>query len=289
MISIVVCSINQKLLSDLKENIEKTIGIPYELNAVDNNIINNGICQVYNQAAKKSKYDILCFVHEDVIFHTIGWGKELLDLLSNPQIGIVGVSGSVYKSSFTSSWTACSTEFYRINTLQHYLDSKTPTLHQIYPDKTNYSQVAVVDGVFLATKKSILVKYNFDEFNLLGFHGYDLDISLQIGHEFQVVVTNEILLEHFSTGNYDRKWLSDMIILHKKWKNHLPLNCLAFSKKNHVSDYIALSSYLNHLIKLKFSKKEVLLNYILIITKYFSFNKFKFSRTVFKYLLINNG
>ena len=67
MISVIVCSIQPKWLADLKENIESNIGVEYQLIAVDNRLEKKGICQVYNEAANEAKFNIVCFIHEDVL------------------------------------------------------------------------------------------------------------------------------------------------------------------------------------------------------------------------------
>ena len=289
MISVVVCSINPKLFTDLKENIEKTIGVPYQLIYINNFEKNIGICENYNNAIAKIIYETICFVHEDIKFHTLNWGDKLMKLLSKPQIGLVGVSGSVYKSAIPSSWTACRDIHYRLNTIQHYLNSIIPLHHEINPEKIKYSKVATVDGVFLATRKDILNEISFDENILTGFHGYDLDISLQVAQKHEVVVTHQILLEHFSPGNFNKEWAYDSIQLHKKWRNILPLDISKGKVHDYRSDYIAATSFLNHSLKFKLETKLVLQYYLLLITWFFPLNGFKFTRSFIHYILSNNA
>ncbi|MBC7903014.1 MAG: hypothetical protein H7Y27_06310, partial [Gemmatimonadaceae bacterium] len=55
-----------------------------------------------------------------------------------------------------------------------------------------------------------------------GFHGYDIDLSLQIGERYQNQVVYDILLEHFSTGTLGRAWLESTFLVADKWRHILP-------------------------------------------------------------------
>ena len=70
MISVVICSINKILAEQVSKNIHDTIGVPFELIVIDNNLLKKGIAHVYNLGAGRAKYDVICFVHEDVLFQT---------------------------------------------------------------------------------------------------------------------------------------------------------------------------------------------------------------------------
>src|SRR5690349_17422997 len=98
MISILVCSVKPGLYQQLAVNIEETIGIDYELLCFDNRKANKGICEVYNLLAAKAKYNLLLFVHEDVLFKTNNWGQILSRIFFENEIGVVGIAGCKYKS-----------------------------------------------------------------------------------------------------------------------------------------------------------------------------------------------
>ena len=285
MISVIICSVNPIQLQNISKNIAETIGLPYELIEIDNTNSKKGICSIYNDAAAKAKYNYLCFVHDDVKFHTMSWGGILSDLLNKADIGLVGVSGTTYKSVIPSSWTACKKDFYRINTIQHSDENINPLKYNINPDLISFSEVAIVDGVFLATRKEVISEFSFDEISLKGFHGYDFDLSMQITQKYKIVVTHQILLEHFSPGKYNHQWLSDIIFLHKKWKNNLPIYIGRQGHIDYKSDYVAAASFLNHMLRLNYKTSFVLKYYILMTTYFFPLNKFSYTKSVLKYLL----
>jgi len=290
MISIVVCSINQKLLSDLKENIEKTIGISYELLVYDNRLSCKGIAEVYNQLASEATYDILCFVHEDVLIHTKGWGAEIEKLLSNNGIGLVGISGAVYKSKYSGTWSTCHSSLYRTHSIQHFKNSAKQVVTYVNPDNTPYAAVAVIDGVFMVTRKEVFHQYSFDENLLKGFHGYDIDYSMQVAQKYELVVTYELLIEHLSEGILNGMWLRDSLLVHEKWKDSLPAQSRdidSLIKKQ--SDYQSCRCVLGVALKLTGNKKLAFQYYINLLFKFFSFNKFIYSKTLLGYILMRKN
>ncbi len=287
MISIIICHINPGYLEAVKENIEQTVGIPFELIAVDNRNSTAGICEVYNKAAGVAKFDVLCFMHEDVKIHSSKWGTDLVTLLRDETIGLVGISGTLYKSDYPSSWSSCQQDLYRVNAIQHFDKKTAPVLHKFNPLGEDYSEVAVIDGVFMACRKSTWQSTTFDSELIRGFHGYDLDFSLSVGESYKIVVTHHILLEHFSAGTIDTDWLKIYVALHKKWKNVLPKNVAKWGEHNRLADYIACSYLLLHLLNVKSSIWQVVKMYFHLLFFFFSMNRFKFTKTLLKYVFLN--
>ena len=286
MISIIICSKNPAYLNALTQNISETIGISYELLAFDNRLSKKGIAAVYNSQAAKARYETLCFVHEDIVIHTVGWGMILKNLLANKSVGLVGISGAVFKSKYPGIWSSCETNLYRTNSIQHFKNSIEPVITNINPENATHENVVVIDGVFMATRKNIFLNNKFDEILLKGFHGYDIDYSIQIGQQYKVLVSFEILIEHLSEGILSPVWLKDSIHVHKKWSKALPLqsNLLA-AEQIHLNDYLAMQNLMSVALKYKGNKKIVLLNYLKLIFLFRKYNRFKFSKSVCKYLI----
>ena len=76
MFTIICCSVDPAAARRLEKNIAATCGCPYEFIAYDNRINGDGLCKVFNRCAAAARYDMLCFVHEDVEFQTEGWGRS---------------------------------------------------------------------------------------------------------------------------------------------------------------------------------------------------------------------
>ena len=251
MISIVICSIKPDLLIQLKGNIATTIGVLYEVIAIDNRQNSKGICEIYNEGLKMASFDIVCFCHEDILFETSDWGKILSGLIkSNKEIGLVGIAGAVYKSKYPGSWAAVPYKYYRVNMTQQKKDGSR-TDHVLH-DEGDFSEVAVIDGCFIAGKKELFEQYPWNEQLLKGFHLYDLDMSIRVGQQYKIVVSNRIKLTHLSEGEFDTAWLTDAQKFHQHYQYMLPVNKAGLNKHEQKElEYFALNAYVLTLIRLK--------------------------------------
>lgn len=235
MISIIIASIDKDQLADIKENIAATIGVEYEIISFDNADGKRGLCEIYNEGAKRANYELLCYMHEDISIKTKDWGIIVSDIFNEDQkIGLIGIAGSSYKTKVPSGWF-CSTgerKINYINILQRYKFNEAKTKHISENLKNEkYSSVVVVDGVWFCTKKKIVEAHNFDEETFKKFHCYDLDFSLQVHQTHRAVVTFQVLLEHFSEGHYSKTWIEETLKLHEKWAADLPIALERLSTK----------------------------------------------------------
>jgi len=257
MLSIVVCSVNSVLLNQLDINIKETIGLPYELIAIDNRNTSKGVCEVYNEGLDKAKYDIVCFCHEDIVYNTLNWGTELKWLLDkHNNLGLVGICGARYKASCPTPWVSVPQQYYRSNLVQKdFLETENykPVL-----DSGDYSPVVVLDGCFIAGKRSVFQEYRWNDQLLKGFHLYDMELCFRVGKKYKLGVVNNFTITHLSEGSFDAKWLSDSEKVHAFYKNDLPIKRLVSSKEIAVLEYYALRSCIARLIKLKQSKTKTL-------------------------------
>jgi glycosyltransferase involved in cell wall biosynthesis len=260
MISIIICSANAEDLRDVRLSIAQTIGVENEIIAIDNSNGKKGICEVYNTGAKQAKFGILCFMHEDIEMKTPDWGKNVLALFSgDPKVGLVGVAGGGYKSLTPSGWYNYSIErnggAYS-NVLQGYKHAgKEDGFDYNNPKYQRYSKVACIDGCWMCMLKTVWERHPFDSRSFKRFHGYDLDISLSVNQCYDVVVTFDVLLRHFSEGKFDRVWFKEMLKVHQKWSHVLP-----FDGDNLVGDHMfqtekwAYRRFLQDSLDLGFSK-----------------------------------
>jgi glycosyltransferase involved in cell wall biosynthesis len=221
MISIIICSRTETLPSAFIENIEYTVGAEHELIVIDNSKNNYSIFEAYNLGIKKSKGEFLCFIHADVLLHTKNWGTILQSIFkANDKIGLIGIAGAKVKTRMVSPWWNCHENQQVINIIQHGT-SYDPEKAMIGFDEGSETEVAVVDGVFMVLKKSISIMFNE---NMEGYHNYDLNISFECKKRgYQIMVTNKILLEHYSSGTLNKDWAVSAYKTHKIYKSILPL------------------------------------------------------------------
>jgi len=222
MISLIVCSRNTVLPLEFVENIKRTIGVDYEIISIDNSQNKYSIFSAYNLGVKLSKSDYLCFIHDDVFFHTQNWGQKVINHLNIPQTGIIGLAGGDALTRVPSDWSALNPSVNIIHTDKHGIEPQE-IVHFPKNYKKSSRSVVLLDGVFMCMNRTFFEKISFDE-RIGGFHGYDYDISIQ---SFMAGYTNyviyDVIVEHFSKGNMDATYFRTLKKIFEKWEDHIPL------------------------------------------------------------------
>lgn len=226
MLSIIICHRNSSLLDAIKKSIEATVGIPYELIVIDNRSNGYTIFSAYNEGVKRAKYDIVCFTHEDILFHTNNWGKKVIDHFKDHKVGMIGVLGGMAQSDIPSPWWA-NNYFAKSarNLLMKSGGTKDESLYLDYSNPFNdvdKTEVIIIDGVWFCIRKSLFIKISFDEKTFKGYHLYDADISMQVLEHSKNYVVYDILIEHLWSGIISKDYYTDLLIFTKKWKNQIP-------------------------------------------------------------------
>lgn len=222
MISIIICSRNSTLSSQLSENLKETTGVEYELIIIDNPTQKYSIFSAYNEGVKKAKFPILCFLHDDIQIRTNNWGKKAIHYLNNENIGLLGVAGTPFYPKLPSSWWGSGIVSGNITHLINGLEENQKVSY--FQDQTIPNKVSLIDGVWFCMPKKIFNTVMFDEVNFSGYHFYDLDISMQVQKSgYSLVTVFDIDIVHFSKGKTNKDWLDSSFIFYKKWKNDLPV------------------------------------------------------------------
>ena len=285
MISIIICSRDTAVLQQVSQSVQVTIGVPYEIIAIDNSAGRYGICEAYNLGAAQSQYDILCFMHEDIEFRTDGWGKLVNHTLRDNSIGIVGVTGGRWLLNAPGTWWSCGTKYLTSNIFDH-SPSKGYSQHTYSnPEGKLLVDVAAVDGLWLCTRKEVWQKYPFDSKNFPGFHFYDVDFCATIIREYRICVTVEITVAHFSLGSYNDSWFTYADVFYQKHRKYLPLGELALSPlKNQQKEYEACKIFMLQLIDKKFNPKTIYKYFLrCVLAKPFSRDTFWLARYYLKF------
>lgn len=283
MISIIICSAKAAVIQNALDSISSTIGVEYETIIIENGKGDFGISEAYNQGVAKAKFDIFCFMHEDISFETIGWGYNVCKHLQDKSVGLIGVAGGDTKSLVPSSWSSSVFES-EISIIQHFKSNSEPPKRIIktgYPENnSSIKAVTCIDGVWMCTRRDVYNKCQFDSNNFPQFHGYDIDFSLQVSMTLKVCVVFDVLLHHYSDGTYNKAWMSAMIRVSNKWQIELPKSVRQLSKQDFkVQHWTTIGRFVDYLITLNYSLPQIL-NYL---CKY-SFNQY-FSVKYFLYFL----
>lgn len=223
-ISLIVCSRRKRPDVRLEQNAGETVGVSHEWIAIDNSGGHLGIAVAYEEGAARAKGRVLCFMHDDILFRTPGWGKTVLEHLRGGRTGVLGVVGGHLLPAAPSAWFSTP---YRSG---QYIDgdSSSPrhglVEYRDFWDGEGTVEVAAVDGFWLCIPREHYGRIRFGGGAGGKFHGYDLDICLQAWmQELAVEVAGDILIEHFSTGNTGLEWLDALSDVYRKWSAALPL------------------------------------------------------------------
>ena len=262
MISVVTSVYKKEVYESFSKNLAATTGVVYELIGIDNSDGSMGLCEVYNKGAGKAQYDIICFAHEDILIRTPQWGQIILGIFAdNEQLGLIGVAGSSYKPAVPSGWSypyaTAATTFMNI------VESSAGRSEPVYcnPDNARLSKVVCIDGLWFCTRKKIMEKIRFDETTFRRFHCYDVDFSLAVSRHYEVAVTFDILIEHFSAGSFNAEWIGETLKLHRKWKQYLPVNAAGLNAQTQKNEELgSLYFMLRKCVLLHFPARKLLVH-----------------------------
>tara|TARA_R110001583_G_scaffold41572_2_gene132140 strand:+ start:1653 stop:2507 length:855 start_codon:yes stop_codon:yes gene_type:complete len=284
MISIIICSRKKSIDSNLDLNIHKTIGCDYELIVINNSRSNYSIFEAYNKGIKESKGEFLCFIHDDILIQTKDWGKKIIRIFeTDNKIGLIGIAGSKIKTKMPSSWSDCDEKYKVINVIQHFNDANPQKMECGFRENKTIEEVVAIDGVFIAARKIKGLIFNT---NLKGFHNYDLSISLDFKIKgFRNIVTNEILIEHFSLGTIDKSWYESALKLDELYKKHLPLSTDEFVSKKNINnrELINGAAFVSQLFKYGYIKQAFKYWIKLVLIKPYSKYHFILLKKAFKF------
>lgn len=248
MISFIICSIDPEMVKTLSDNIGTTIGCDYEIIVEDNRESPRGICEAYNEGASKARYPYLCFVHEDVLFDGDNWGGAIEQQLKEKKTGLVGFMGSTYKSKAPSGWNV-----YSRNNRSHFIQTINGVKRYSSEVTGAFSPCEVLDGACMFIRKEVWQENPFDTSACPGFHGYDLDMCIQVYSKgYTNYVCGTCWIEHFSEGSFSKDWALTTLYLHQsKWKDTLP-----FGRINSHVESRAYYVFLKNVSKLSWTKDE---------------------------------
>lgn len=227
MISLIICSRHPKIGRDFEKNIQMTIGdVVYELVWIDNSDNKYTICQAYNKGVMMAKYPYLCFMHEDIVFYTEGWGTMAIDAMSDSSVGMLGVQGCTYFDESTIYWTMSG--FRKANTiLPGQIEKKKEDDYPVFGN-----DVVIVDGMWMFTRKDLFQDIHWDEHTYHGFHMYDLDLCMQIvSRGMKIRLADEVWIQHNSYGNWNVDFFQGCQLFHNKWDAFFPVSVMPITEE----------------------------------------------------------
>ncbi|MDO3643054.1 glycosyltransferase [Mucilaginibacter sp. L3T2-6] len=268
MISIIICSRTPEISDSLKANISTTIGTTYEIITIDNSGNKYSISEAYNIGVEQSKYPLLCFMHDDIEYHTLNWGHNVTTHFADEQTGAIGIAGTPYAAYMPGSWWGTGL----VNQFILPSDSDQPGVIQVSELVNNKNEVLLLDGVWMCIRRSLFEKISFDTVNYAGFHFYDVDTCMQINQlNYKLYSVFDILLRHFTIGRMDKSWCENALVFNNKWKNVLPASVIQLNRnEQRNAELKTLKEFAYNLIYNNYPHRAV---YRLAISKLLGFKK----------------
>lgn len=279
MISVIICS-RKKIINEVFiANIENTIGCAYELIVIDNSEKNYSIFEAYNLGIEKSNGEYLCFIHDDILFHSQNWGMVINEIFeSDDKIGLIGVAGAKVKTKMPSGWWNNFGDQNVIYIIQHFKNTNKK-MYDFGFEKDSDVKVAVVDGVFMAMRKDKRIIFNN---KIGGFHAYDLNISFEyIKYGYNAIVTNRILIEHFSSGVINKNWIYSSYKIHQIYTNFLPIS-IGQNEVNIEMEILNGKKFINKCFKCNLSKIAIFIWFKLFMLEPISIYHYHFWKRIVK-------
>jgi len=232
MFSLIVCSRNKDISEELKKNILSTIGnYNYEIVVVDNSENKYSIFQAYNIGVKKAKYKYLCFMHDDILFLTKDWGNAIVRKFQNPTVGMLGVAGGCFVGRYAMTWWDSGYNRGQFYDVVSGSNGGCRKYFREWPKTIGGDDVVAVDGLWMCIKRELFDEklLKWDEKTYSGFHFYDLDMSMQIIQAgYRINIMEDLLIEHYSQGSFNKIFYLNCIRFHRKWKGFLPQCAMNF-------------------------------------------------------------
>lgn len=270
MISCIICSRQPYISTELKENIETTIGCRLELIVIDNSKNQFSIFSAYNEGVRRSRGNILCFMHEDILYHTQGWGSKVVDYFTQyPQTGLIGVAGTHYMPAIPAAqWDSELASSLMIQ--GEIVDGRYVTTKWSQTDyKANPTEVVAVDGLWMCIPRKMFDKISWDDHLFKGFHCYDTDMALQVWNAgYEVHLFWDVLIEHKSIGSVNIAFVESSKVLYNKWKHVMPMmkGVVLSERERKMCDSICEGKFLYRILDLRY--KGVLNSYAYRIGKF---------------------
>jgi GT2 family glycosyltransferase len=216
MISLVVCSIDPAKFNALSQNLaEKMGGEAYEVIGIHDA---KSLCEGYNRGAARAQGETIVFCHDDIEILCDDFPTKLKRAIA--RFDIVGVAGT--DRVIGGSWGHAGPP-YLFGQIGH-IDEATKSFEVAIfcAGQRLYGGIQALDGVFMAVRREVLQKVQFDEEAFDGWHLYDMDFTFAAHLAgLKMGVSCEIQLLHASRGTNDEIWMKYAQRFNRKYLEHL--------------------------------------------------------------------
>ena len=217
-VSVVIST--RKIDDEYLKHVEKMFSHPKTQILVYENDGVSSLTEIYNDGLKDSIYDIVVFMHDDLIIETKCIGEKIIKLFDkNPEFGIIGIAGTtdLVNGRWWEIKKSMVGEVYHENEGKRWLSKYSK---ESYSDKLK--DVVCVDGLFFMVHKN-RIKDTFDQ-DFKGFHFYEIPFCLSnYTKGVKIGVTTKFNIVHKSVGQTNEQWEENKKQFEEKFKDVLPI------------------------------------------------------------------
>jgi Glycosyltransferase like family len=188
-----------------------------------------------DQFAEHQDLEALVLVHQDAEIVDSNFCATVRRCLADPQVGLVGCVGAIGVRSI-AWWEASVTCASFINRYDEHGGGDLPSFSWAWSDAPAYArmgEVETLDGFVMVLSPWVVRNIRFDE--ALGeFHGYDLDLCLQVRETGRKVMTADFRAVHHRQLEMvpdPEQWIDAHIKIADKWDGRLGIGAGAGSWK----------------------------------------------------------
>lgn len=230
-LSVVVCSIKPEKAERLRTRLARLLrSEPWELVTITDA---RSLCEGYNRGLDASTGDLIVFCHDDILLLADDFEQRLRGYLS--EFELIGVAGATQING--PNWTMSGPP--HIHCWIGHLDEQARPILLLLGNRGPFVPNArVLDGVFLAGRRSVFERNRFDSDTFDGFHLYDIDFTYRA---WLAGVNQAVCLDlgvlHESNGNYDELWRHYADRFLQKFAGRIDLSMPALKVGSALLDY----------------------------------------------------
>ena len=185
-----VCAIYRALLAD----------VPHEIIGIHDA---RSLCEGYNRGMRRATGEIVILSHDDVVIVNPDFAARLYARLTNHDlVGIAGTTRLIGGNWIEAGWPHLHGQ---IGSQIHQPGKLVVTAYQVRGATVPGAQA--LDGAFLALRREVFERVQFDEQTFDGWHLYDLDFVFSAHLAgLRTAICNDLCLIHNSIGAYAKEW-----------------------------------------------------------------------------------
>jgi len=178
-----------------------------------------------DEFAEREDLEALVLVHQDAEIVDTDFCATVRGALADPEVGLVGCVGAIGVRSI-AWWEASVTCASFINRYDEHGGGDLPSFSWAWNDAPAYARVGEVetlDGFVLVLSPWVVRNIRFDE-QLGEFHGYDLDLCLQVREAGRKVMTADFRAIHYRQLDMvpdPEPWVDAHVKLADKWDGRM--------------------------------------------------------------------